>query len=86
MKKKPDYKWAAKELAKMADEEKDPHLKMIFGRAAAIGREKASAGSSSDGKVCADCGGHGWVENFTTMSIDGYCKTCGGSGRIKKTN
>ena len=35
-------------------------------------------------KICVDCGGHGWVEDFATMSLAGYCKTCGGSGRIKK--
>lgn len=38
-------------------------------------------GVGSGANVCVDCGGHGWVEDFATMSLAGYCKTCGGTGR-----
>ncbi len=35
------------------------------------------------GNICVDCGGHGWVEDFETMALAGYCKTCGGTGRVR---
>lgn len=42
-----------------------------------------SDGAESGTNVCVDCGGHGWVEDFDTMSLAGYCKTCGGTGRVQ---